>query len=352
MDPLTLEKLQIRRGTTGEWGAENPIFASGELAYNITTNTLYVGDGVTDFNNLMGCRLDFRDCVQYGSVVGIPVGLCTIFVPNPSLSYTPASFNLDGSTNYLNLGSNGVLDFTGDDHSISFWTKFESISGNEMLVCRGSWDDSVGFYIQKNEGFIEVICGRDTVFRTSAAGSIGFWTHWVFVKYSVGATDRWVCYRNGQESTPIIAIDCEVITCSKNLYVGRFDTSGYLLNGGIADIRVWVSKLEQADAEGLYNGSETVQSGNIIGWWRCNETEGEIAVDSSGEGNDGAIVGTLDYFFSSESPFARPILPSAYSTYLPCIGGIIKDPESPIQNTVIPGIIDPTNQLVHAIKIK
>jgi len=33
-------------------------------------------------------------------------------------------------------------------------------------------------------------------------------------------------------------------------------------------------------------------SGDLVGWWPFDETEGSIAKDLSGNGNDGTIVGT------------------------------------------------------------
>jgi thiol-disulfide isomerase/thioredoxin len=36
---------------------------------------------------------------------------------------------------------------------------------------------------------------------------------------------------------------------------------------------------------------QTAQDGNLIGWWKFDETEGNTAVDSSGNGNDGTLVG-------------------------------------------------------------
>lgn len=53
--------LQLRRGISSLWASTNPILADGEIVYDKTAGTLYVGDGVTHKNDL------------------IPVGLATSF---------------------------------------------------------------------------------------------------------------------------------------------------------------------------------------------------------------------------------------------------------------------------------
>lgn len=44
--------FQLRRGTAGKWASNNPILARGEPGFEIDTNRLKIGDGVTDWNNL------------------------------------------------------------------------------------------------------------------------------------------------------------------------------------------------------------------------------------------------------------------------------------------------------------
>jgi hypothetical protein len=45
-------RIQIRRDTTVNWAASNPILLSGEMGLDTTLNCLKIGDGVTTWNNL------------------------------------------------------------------------------------------------------------------------------------------------------------------------------------------------------------------------------------------------------------------------------------------------------------
>ena len=45
-------QLQLRRGTTAEWTAGNPILAEGELALDLTIMRIKIGDGVNHWLDL------------------------------------------------------------------------------------------------------------------------------------------------------------------------------------------------------------------------------------------------------------------------------------------------------------
>lgn len=44
--------IQVRRGTTAEWAAENPVLAAGEPGVDVDTGRFKVGDGVTPWEDL------------------------------------------------------------------------------------------------------------------------------------------------------------------------------------------------------------------------------------------------------------------------------------------------------------
>ena len=47
-----MARIQLRRDTTANWTAQNPVLAEGEQGLDTTTGLLYVGDGVTAFAQL------------------------------------------------------------------------------------------------------------------------------------------------------------------------------------------------------------------------------------------------------------------------------------------------------------
>lgn len=45
-------RIQLRRGTSAQWSAADPILAAGEPGYDTTTGDLKVGDGVKKWSQL------------------------------------------------------------------------------------------------------------------------------------------------------------------------------------------------------------------------------------------------------------------------------------------------------------
>ena len=54
-------KIQLRRGTSAEWAAANPILADGEMGLETDTKIMKVGDGVTAWNDLTNVQSASHD---------------------------------------------------------------------------------------------------------------------------------------------------------------------------------------------------------------------------------------------------------------------------------------------------
>jgi hypothetical protein len=48
----TPARFQLRRDTADTWFARNPTLASGEIGYELNTNLMKIGDGVTPWRTL------------------------------------------------------------------------------------------------------------------------------------------------------------------------------------------------------------------------------------------------------------------------------------------------------------
>ena len=59
-------KIKIRRGSTADWTAANPILALGEIGADMDKHRLKVGDGVTSWNGLAFCPVIVNDLTTGG----------------------------------------------------------------------------------------------------------------------------------------------------------------------------------------------------------------------------------------------------------------------------------------------
>lgn len=60
-------QIQLRRGTTAEWAAADPILAEGEIGIDLTVGDFKIGDGVNIWSDL-----DF----QITEIGAVPIRRC------------------------------------------------------------------------------------------------------------------------------------------------------------------------------------------------------------------------------------------------------------------------------------
>lgn len=88
--------IQLRRGTSASWTSNNPTLASGEPGYDTTTGNLFLGDGTTAKNSLVGYATGKQSR-------WIPVANMV-----PATTNGPSAATLETSSNKINYK---VLDF-------------------------------------------------------------------------------------------------------------------------------------------------------------------------------------------------------------------------------------------------
>jgi len=66
--------IQVRRGTSAEWAAADPVLYDGEIGYNTTTNKVKVGDGVKKWSELdylvADSSVDIHRCKTVAVIAG------------------------------------------------------------------------------------------------------------------------------------------------------------------------------------------------------------------------------------------------------------------------------------------
>lgn len=107
--------IQVRRGNTTQWTAANPVLASGEPGFDVTTNEFKVGDGATAWDSLNG------------------VGTSGTANNTRSLN-----FNADNNGTVLSTGVKGYLNVPFDC-TIDSWTIVANETGSIVIDV---WKDS------------------------------------------------------------------------------------------------------------------------------------------------------------------------------------------------------------------
>jgi hypothetical protein len=306
----------------------DPVLADGEFAYCTDTHTLKIGDGVTQWTVLVSVGEPLLT-----SVVGVPKSVLTMY--NPSLTYTSRSFLFSASNgNYIDLTDSVLYRITSNDMTISFFLKASSVTGNQVIMCRGSYGGDVGYYLQLNEGYFELYHGQTCLTRWKESNYLNRWVHVVLMKEGGGGI--WRAYKNGMEVSYDIQESGDPVTCNNVLYFGAYDNFSNYFSGAFSDIKFFDRMLSQAEIDDLYLGVESVATSDLIGWWRCNETGGDTINDSSASNVDGLQGGSYDDVFFNQSPYTKAVLTGIFYKYVECLGGRVMDPLSPFCGFEIP----------------
>ena len=305
----------------------DPVLADGEIAYCIDTHTLKIGDGVTQWTVLVSAGEPLLT-----SVVGVPKSVLTMY--NPLLTYTSRAFMFSASNgNYIDLTDSALYRITNNDMTISFFMKASSVSGNQVIFCRGSFGGEVGYYLQLNNGYFELFHGQTCYMRVAEHNYLDRWVHVVLMKEGGGI---WRMYKNTMEVSYDIQESDDPVTCNNTFYFGAYDSLSNYFSGAFSDIKIFDRMLSQAEIDDLYYGVESVGVSDLVGWWRCNETSGDTVNDSSTSNVDGLQGGSYDDVFFNQSPYTKAVLTGIFYKYVECLGGRVMDSLSPFYGFEIP----------------
>ncbi len=160
------------------------------------------------------------------------------------------ALSFDGSSAYVDMGSNPTLDLT-DAITVSAWVNSASAGQSGHIVNRGGgWDDP-GYSLFWHDGRIRVELqrpGQKTTLDNSAPSS-GDWHHLAFT-WSAD-TGQMKTYFNGALQPNQATFTGSLGTPNQSLNVGYNERQGYSFNGAIDEVRIYDSALTQTQVAGL-----------------------------------------------------------------------------------------------------
>jgi len=202
--------------------------------------------------------------------------------------------------------SNDLIFNNGDDFSISFWTNVVGGNDLEVLIVKvkdghqtsgsvgsAGWDflyrgDTLNNQVQ----FRTTISASPAEFFTDIAD--GSWHHLVGT-YKWGALNEIKLYHNGMEVAFESSPSTANLDNTGNMQFGvGHDLVYEPLEGSLDDIRIYNKALTAGEVSSLFEGDYfgAVASGNLAAWYKFDDKEtADLAKDSSGNGNDGTIIG-------------------------------------------------------------
>jgi len=283
---------------TGDERTENYSYDAGGNRNRTSSN---LAAWYSNFNTGSGTTIaDFSGNTNTGTLNGATYSSTTPFQTGYSLSFNRTN------SNYVNLGSNSSIELTGPI-TLSAWVYITSAAqagklpriisnltgsnynGFELLVHDTNPVSGVAYLQVGNNGTLQTVADTTAlavnqwVFLTATydplSGTAKFYHNGALVSTATG----WGATAIGSSSEPV-----DIGTWPGDI------TSNYSFPGYIDDVRIYNSALSDAAVLNLYNNV------NLAASYNFDEGGGTTAIDSSGNGNTGAIDGAN---YASNSPF-------------------------------------------------
>ena len=261
--------------------------------WNYTPNAGFAG---TDTFTL---RATGSDSTTDDEVVSVRVGTDPIAPHDYALTF-------DGTDDYVDLGT---VDNIVGAFSAEAWVKFDNFADEiSPGVFEAGWsrifDIGDGTGGGNTNGFLVTATATtgELALYTYNAGSVSSitangalplneWTHIAAVNDGAGNASLYV---NGSavastQSGAQVALPDMAFESS---YIGRSThTNDSYFNGQIADARIWDTARSSLEIANNYDRQLNGDEDGLAGYWNFDEGSGNIAIDLSGNSNDGAVIG-------------------------------------------------------------
>ena len=303
-DALTIHGLT---DITANGKFENDGDHTGTVTHHglVTNAGIYkTSSGTNNFNGGIRNLNDWgrSDTITINGTGGILEGNLNAAPINVNLD--PA-MRLDGTGDYINVGSASELDFGTNDFSISMWVKFgsEVATSEQHIISRGQAGNTNGFTLRcaSNETLYFRVSDGSNSSTYDLTPNLNSWTH---LAITLDRSANAVLYVNGvAKITQDISADSSNAISHNNWLIGGENSASpaNLFIGSIADVKMFADLLSATEVTQLASkincDSATFGIDNRKVWWKLNDGDASIVDhDDSGTAHDVTLTnGHWDY---------------------------------------------------------
>jgi hypothetical protein len=199
-----------------------------------------------------------------------------------------AALQFDGIDDYVDCGSGPSLDIT-KEITVAAWVKTVTCGvaeRNTFMISKGGFSYMLQLAVQEpNRNLVEFVIHDGAWYPAGLPVTRPFNDDW----HHLAGTYDGVQLRLYVDGRPEATTDHvgDIDSSAAHVNIGRVsDWPDNLFTGTIDDARIYNRALSNVEIEGL---AAMLQPG-LIGWWKLDETGGDIAYDSAGQ-NDGVAYG-------------------------------------------------------------
>lgn len=287
-----MTRIQIRRGTSAQWAAANPVLQQGELAYEIDTNKVKIGDGSAVWNSLGYVSLD------WATLAGKPTYLAAGSTKSAARSAIDAEeiiaagttsqyYRGDKSFQTLNKSAVGLgdVDNTTDAN--------KPVSTATQSALDGKADDVHLHVTSDVTGLDTALSGKEPSVTSGTTGQYyrGDKSWQTLDKTAVGLSDV--------DNTSDATKDAASVTLTNKTISGASNTLSNIPQSAVTDLGTDLSAKEDAASKGQANGYASLDGGGKVpvsqlpnsimeyqGLWNASTNASPTLADGTGSPGD------------------------------------------------------------------
>lgn len=227
------------------------------------------------------------------------------------------SLNFDGDPEYVDLGNDSVFNFTTNFslECLVYIPSDHGQTGTMRFLGSRNADNGIGFGYVISSGYLQLtLFGKDD-YESNQTVPLDEWVHCAVTITALGGTQhRARFYINSEFINSVDRANGAATTTGINMTLGQAGNDTEYFVGKLDDVRMWSDVRTALEIERNFGKILTGSEGNLVGYWKLNETSGTTANDETTNANDGTLTNMEDSDWVSDDQLP-PILGSGYGGY-------------------------------------
>ena len=189
-------------------------------------------------------KLDGNGVDSWGSNTGTLYGTPTLKTSSDCVS--EGCYQFDGINDYIDCGNNPSLWMRNNDHTASFWVRFDGITSTQyevLIGCSTTGTTSTGYWIYRppNTNGLYLYFNNGSAHSSGGLASVLATNSWLNIVITMDRDGLAKAYINGQIQSNSFDMSSYVgdIQNAISLRIGGYDSSNYRLAGRMDDVKIY-----------------------------------------------------------------------------------------------------------------
>ena len=202
---------------------------------------------------------------------------------------------------YFNCGNNNILN-TGNELTMEVWVRMYNSTWNQKIMGKvtSAFDNGYLMAVQLGQNYSEI---WNPGVNTIQAGSSQIDSAWVHFATTFGSGGQMLCYINGVQVGGL-PLTGNAIASSTNPFVigiAPWDLTNFQSFGSIDEVRLWSVVRTSDEIKSTMHKHLQGNEIGLVGYWDFNQTSGTNLPDLTGNGSDGTLNASANYYSWQQS---------------------------------------------------